>query len=534
VVECFAAELGTVGAFAPDPDDRLQLLGPLAERGLFAGWKHLTVVELPPFLDRISGWAFSGCTGLTDVVIPEGVRTIENGAFARCSALKRLAIPASVQCIGCFAFARCTALTTVVLPPTGIICHKAFGWCKQLSHVVVPPGIKREQCAANAFEGCRGPVGRQFRLPVVDVGGDATEVVIYPLPLQRDWCARSFGGSQLERLLCRGAVQQLPILAGTLAEEVFVIDRKVMAFRQPTIHISVVDLDHPDLTPQSVGLIEDYGPTVDGGIPTTVGYLRRKLGKVLGGRGCEDGSAGPVAELRLQHADYDEDLTGVNEREGLADVGVVDGVVLAARRMQPVANGGGCGGAAKDVTADYVGTTNSGTGAGAGAGAGARVGAAPGRGGDDGGDGDGGGGGGGGGDDGNDAAGVAGDTAAELGGGNCGGTYGTGAPPPLPSKQDGFNRVIGTPLAHNPFFGRSDQAYVVPPPNLTEYPNDAPFTHDEREHLAQRPTDFLADSGSYEAAEWGSQWKKLASAAARKHMKSCDKEARKRTAKGVR
>ncbi|NDV59258.1 leucine-rich repeat domain-containing protein [Bacteroides sp. 519] len=99
---------------------------------------------------RISFGAFEGAQ-VTTVHLPEGLKTIEKDAF-KFSTLTEIKIPNSTTTIGKYSFYGNEMLKRVELS-SGMesIEEQTFAYCKNLSEVIIPEGIKR---ITNSFWNC--------------------------------------------------------------------------------------------------------------------------------------------------------------------------------------------------------------------------------------------------------------------------------------------------------------------------------------------------------------------------------------------
>lgn len=98
----------------------------------------------------IGEWAFVGCTGLSMVVMPPTVERIEANAFYGCSGLtERISIGKNVRYIGNSAFYGCLSLQEVLFEAEncetmgGTLSATAFGNCTSLKKVIIAEGVTR-------------------------------------------------------------------------------------------------------------------------------------------------------------------------------------------------------------------------------------------------------------------------------------------------------------------------------------------------------------------------------------------------------
>ncbi|MGN1338855.1 MAG: leucine-rich repeat protein [Oscillospiraceae bacterium] len=114
------------------------------------------VLEIPDVIDgctvtKIGDNAFRG-TKLKNIALPEHLYMIGKNAFSACT-LGSIAFPDSLMSIGVGAFASCE-FTEVHLENTRItvLPEKCFGWCGQLSNIVLPDSLLTIE--NNAFVEC--------------------------------------------------------------------------------------------------------------------------------------------------------------------------------------------------------------------------------------------------------------------------------------------------------------------------------------------------------------------------------------------
>ena len=110
----------------------------------FQGCSSLTKLTLPDSVMSIGKGAFCGCSGLTELTLPNSVKSIGDGAFADCSGLTELTLSNSLVSIGGNAFRWCSELTELTLPNSVTsIGYAAFGGCSGLEKITVDGGNKR-------------------------------------------------------------------------------------------------------------------------------------------------------------------------------------------------------------------------------------------------------------------------------------------------------------------------------------------------------------------------------------------------------
>lgn len=130
--------------------------------GMFQSCKKLKYVELPENLEEIPGALFRGCINLQFVRLPQTVTLIGSSAFEN-SGLECIDIPEKVRKIECAAFAG-TKIKEVIIPEFCVVDGEesideygydywrgAFGDCKQLQKVTIPPSAS---ISSSAFNGC--------------------------------------------------------------------------------------------------------------------------------------------------------------------------------------------------------------------------------------------------------------------------------------------------------------------------------------------------------------------------------------------
>ena len=93
---------------------------------------------------------FSSCGNLQTVGLPNNMTTIPWGMFNGCTQLKEIKLPDSVIEIQGNAFGS-SGLESVTIPDSASIQDTAFGYCNNLSKVLIPNGV--QFISDNAFEG---------------------------------------------------------------------------------------------------------------------------------------------------------------------------------------------------------------------------------------------------------------------------------------------------------------------------------------------------------------------------------------------
>lgn len=102
---------------------------------------------------RLGAWSFHK-TRLSNVIIPPSVKSIGDYAFDFCRKLTSITIPEGVKVIPRAAFSSCGSLSNIKLPSTiKQIKEYAFESCENLSSIVIPEGV--EEIPEGAFCNCR-------------------------------------------------------------------------------------------------------------------------------------------------------------------------------------------------------------------------------------------------------------------------------------------------------------------------------------------------------------------------------------------
>ena len=114
------------------------------------------VVFAPTMTIELGEFIFHRCTNLRFVTLPQNLQSIPAGFFYRCTSLTRLQLPESVEQIeeGAFEDSSIQAIAilendenipdTVILPPKlQIISRNCFKNCKSLTHIRIPPSVRR-------------------------------------------------------------------------------------------------------------------------------------------------------------------------------------------------------------------------------------------------------------------------------------------------------------------------------------------------------------------------------------------------------
>ena len=147
-------------------------------RYAFCGCDKLSEVKFPSSLTSIGVRAFSGCSALTEIKLPAGLKSLDPAAFMACG-IKSVAIPGGVEVIkGNDAnfdpgpFSDCKDLTTVVVSP-GVkrLGESAFRDCYALTTVVLPHGLT--EIGKWAFSGCGKLTGLTIPSTVTEIGYEA-------------------------------------------------------------------------------------------------------------------------------------------------------------------------------------------------------------------------------------------------------------------------------------------------------------------------------------------------------------------------
>ena len=126
--------------------------GTLREIGNYAffGCDKLTFIRIPIGVDKIGEMAFDNCLELNKILIPSTVTQIGESAF-HITPIKSIYIPRGVTIIEKDTFLGCSNLVNVTLAgPITRIKEYAFGWCLNLTQIVLPPSLNTID--KNAFE----------------------------------------------------------------------------------------------------------------------------------------------------------------------------------------------------------------------------------------------------------------------------------------------------------------------------------------------------------------------------------------------
>ena len=121
--------------------------------GAFRKCRNLVVAELPFKNIKFGKEIFADCISLSSINLPEGISTITDRIFFQCRALSSIYLPKSITKIGWQAFFDCYSLTTLEIPDNvKSIEGCAFGFCKSLQSLKIGKGVKK--IADNAFHYC--------------------------------------------------------------------------------------------------------------------------------------------------------------------------------------------------------------------------------------------------------------------------------------------------------------------------------------------------------------------------------------------
>lgn len=99
-------------------------------KSAFGSCSKLTAIVIPESITRIESSTFSGCKNLSDVTLPKNLTYIGSDAFNGCKNLESIAIPQSVSTIGDWAFHDCTALNAVHVSDLKAWCEINFTTAK--------------------------------------------------------------------------------------------------------------------------------------------------------------------------------------------------------------------------------------------------------------------------------------------------------------------------------------------------------------------------------------------------------------------
>jgi len=134
-----------------DPSDFLT-----HEASWFLGCSNLSLVNLPPTLEKIPAFTFRDCPKLEFINLKEGLKSIDRGAFMN-SGLKGITLPSTLVDIGNMTgeiFENCKHLTSVTISEgLRFIPVKTFKSCYSLVSITLPESI--ETIGESAFAECR-------------------------------------------------------------------------------------------------------------------------------------------------------------------------------------------------------------------------------------------------------------------------------------------------------------------------------------------------------------------------------------------
>lgn len=117
----------------------------------FEGCYMVTSVALPNSITKIDSHAFAGCSALSDFKFSENITTIGDYAFEGVG-FDSFTIPDSVTTIKSYAFSNCQSLENLTLSKNCTeIGSSAFGFCYNLSNVVIPDGITQLQFSSEPY-----------------------------------------------------------------------------------------------------------------------------------------------------------------------------------------------------------------------------------------------------------------------------------------------------------------------------------------------------------------------------------------------
>ncbi len=178
--------------------------------------ENLTSITLPNSIISIGAMAFNYCRSLKSVTIPDGITSIGYDTFSNCESLTSITIPDSVISIGDDAFSSCYNLTSIKIPDsvtnigtrafsgtayyydsnnwennvlyignhlicaedisgeyeikagTKTIADEAFGYCSELTGVIIPDGVI--SIGYEAFSGCESLTNIKIADSVISIG----------------------------------------------------------------------------------------------------------------------------------------------------------------------------------------------------------------------------------------------------------------------------------------------------------------------------------------------------------------------------
>jgi len=178
--------------------------------------RSLTSITLPNSIISIGAMAFNYCRSLTSVTIPDGITSIAYDTFSNCESLTSITIPDSVTSIDENAFSSCVSLKSITLPDsvtsigraafvdtayynnssnwennvlyignhlicaedisgeyeikagTKTIADEAFGYCSELTGVIIPDGVI--SIGYEAFSDCESLTSIKIADSVISIG----------------------------------------------------------------------------------------------------------------------------------------------------------------------------------------------------------------------------------------------------------------------------------------------------------------------------------------------------------------------------
>jgi hypothetical protein len=99
---------------------------------------------------ELGSGAFDGCSSLPSFTIPEGVTNIGAGAFSDCDTLTEMVVPATASIAEGTTFYDCENLRRVELHCDGIVGSYTFGYCYNLSELIITGNLTQfDMCAFN-------------------------------------------------------------------------------------------------------------------------------------------------------------------------------------------------------------------------------------------------------------------------------------------------------------------------------------------------------------------------------------------------
>ena len=100
----------------------------------------MTVVQLPPTIERIADKAFYGCKELSEIKLPKSLLYIGDSAFYNCQSLHKIKLPVYLKRIGKYSFAG-TNISSIYLPAS--LENVGYGFCSEdIKYINIPEGCR--------------------------------------------------------------------------------------------------------------------------------------------------------------------------------------------------------------------------------------------------------------------------------------------------------------------------------------------------------------------------------------------------------